>query len=103
MKLQMYTVYDDAAGAYLQPFFFSTDAQAIRGFTELANDPNHLFGKYASQYTLFNLGFFDQITGTCALLPTPHSLGKAIEFRTVHQHPELPLMGNYEINKDAAQ
>lgn len=88
MFLKMYTVYDDAAGAYLQPFFFSTNAQAIRGFTELANDPNHAFCKYAGQYTLFELGEFNQQDGHFTMLPTPHSLGKAIEFR-LHQQADL--------------
>lgn len=81
MKLNVYTVYDDAAAAYLQPFFFSTNAQAIRGFSELANDANHAFCKYAGQYTLFHLGSFDQDTGLFDLHATPHMLGKAIEFR----------------------
>lgn len=89
MKLKMFTVYDDAAQAYLQPFFFSTNALAIRAFADLANDPNHQFCKYASQYHLFELGEFDQSTGAFALI-IPHSLGTALEFRLNNQ-PSLPL------------
>lgn len=81
MRLNIYTVFDDAAGAYLQPFFMLTNAFAIRTFADLANDAEHLFCKYAGQYTLFHLGVFDQLTCSFELFPTPQSLGKAIEFR----------------------
>lgn len=94
MKLKMFTVYDDAAAAYLQPFFFATNAQAIRAFTELANDANHQFCKYAHQYVLFEVGSFDQQTGHMEVLPTPYSIGKAIEFRLNNQAELFPAASN---------
>lgn len=85
MNLKVFAIYDDAASAYHQPFFFVTNAMAIRVFSEMANDPNHQFCKYASQYTLFELGEFNPLNCQFELFATPHSLGKASEFRLNNQ------------------
>lgn len=79
MTMQIFTVYDSAAGAYLQPFFAPTIEFAIRQFRQAVNAPDHHFGKFPDDFTLFSLGSFDQ--STCVWdLHEPVSLGVAITF-----------------------
>lgn len=80
MLMKVFSVYDSAAGAYLQPFFMASRGQAIRAFTDLVNDVSHSFSKHADDYTLFELGTYDDASGKIASHETPQSLGVAIEY-----------------------
>lgn len=87
MILQIFTVYDSKAEAYLPPFYLSTKGQAIRAFTDTANDPNHTFYKHPEDYTLFLLGQFEDGNASFHLQKTPIAMGKAIEFKTTRELP----------------
>ncbi|WNK14166.1 MAG: nonstructural protein [Microvirus sp.] len=63
MKLGVYTVFDRAVNAYLQPFFCRSKGEAIRSFTEACADSKSNFGKYPLDYTLVELGAYDDSTG----------------------------------------
>lgn len=63
MKLMVYTVHDKAVNAYLQPFFCRSKGEAIRSFTEACSDGKSNFGKYPLDYTLVELGDYDDVTG----------------------------------------
>lgn len=77
--LKVFSVYDKAAEAFLQPFFAPTVGIAIRNFRTAANQEDHQFHRHADDYTLFELGEFDESTGK--LEPsTPHSLGNALQY-----------------------
>lgn len=80
MIMNVYSVYDNAAEAYLQPFFTNTKGTAIRSWTELVNDKEHQFGKYPSDYVLFELGTYDDTTGALVSHDAPKSLGVGVEF-----------------------
>ncbi len=85
MQTIIFTVYDDKAEAYLSPFFLNSIGEAIRAFSELANDENHAFCKYPADFTLFEIGVFDNCSCSIESLPTPHAIGKAIEYKNVRQ------------------
>lgn len=76
----MFTVYDEAADAYLPPFFASTLGLAVRSFTEAANDPSTSFNKYPGSFTLFEIGVFDDSTGNVTPLKAHKTVGKASDF-----------------------
>lgn len=59
MNYTIYSIYDSAAGAYMRPFYFQSDAQAIRTFTDIAGDAEHEVGKHPEDYSLVRLGTFD--------------------------------------------
>ncbi len=92
MLLQVFTVFDSKAEAYLPPFYLITRGQAIRAFTDSVNDPNHQFAKHPEDYTLFLLGSFEDSSANFHLQKTAEPLGKAIEFRTVRENPFPPLI-----------
>jgi len=80
MKLNIYSIYDSKADQYNLPMFMARDGQAIRAFDDLCNDEKSDVHKHAEDYTLFNLGEFDDEIGLVTPLNTPKSLGKALEF-----------------------
>lgn len=63
MKMSVYTIYDVASGVYMRPFFAKADGEAMRSFADLAVDPQHPVGAHPSDYTLFNIGSYDDNTG----------------------------------------
>ena len=79
MKHKIFSVYDSKAKAYLPPFFLHEEGMAIRGFTTAVNDKSHAFGQYPADYTLFNIGAFDDATAQI-IHQDPISLGNGIEF-----------------------
>nr|WAE43877.1 MAG: nonstructural protein [Microviridae sp.] len=81
MIVKVFGIYDSKAEAYLQPFFMKSAGEAIRAITDLVNDDKHNFGKYSADYTLFQLGSFDDATAKFDMLLTPHSLGVLLEFK----------------------
>ena len=78
---KIYTVFDHKAEAYLPPFYMQTKGTAIRSFTESCNDHTTTFHKYPEDFTLFELGEFDDQTSTFDLHLSPEPIGKAIEFK----------------------
>lgn len=60
MQLEIYSIFDMKAKAYLQPFFMHNGEMAQREFTNVINDPSTRFGRNPEDYQLFHLGsFFD--------------------------------------------
>jgi hypothetical protein len=94
METHIFTVYDNAAQRYLDPFTAPTIEFALREFRRLVNTAGHNFNVYPDDYTLFLIGQFDPHTGT--IDPAhPQSLGVAI---TMIEHPKPFLQ---EENNDA--
>lgn len=88
MLLKMFTIYDSKAEAYLPPFYLSASGQAIRHFSDTASDPNHAFCKHPSDYTLFEVGIFDDQHASFKILDAKISHGTALELQT---EPPLPF------------
>lgn len=67
----MFSVRDSKAAAFLPPFFAPTVGVATRMFASAARDASHDFHRYAEDYTLFQVGEFDEQTGKVSGLPSP--------------------------------
>ncbi|WNK12947.1 MAG: nonstructural protein [Microvirus sp.] len=63
MKLKIYSVFDAAVKAYLQPFYARSHAEAVRMFSEAANDGKSNFGKHVADYEMYYLGEYDDLAG----------------------------------------
>jgi len=68
MRLRVFSVYDHKAKAYLPPFFMGEQGQAIRSFKDAVNSDGHQFCRHPEDYTLFEIGDFNDSTGEL----TPH-------------------------------
>lgn len=81
MIAQIFTVYDSKTEAYLPPFFTQTKGAAIRMFEDTCNDQEHQFYRHSEDFTLFQLGSYDDQIASFDLYETPSPIGKAIEFK----------------------
>lgn len=91
-KLKIFSVRDSKTEVFLAPHFLAHTGQAIRSFTEAANNPDTQLCKYPSDFTLFELGEFDQETGVVTCYPHPNNLGQADNYkRKPSDSPELPF------------
>lgn len=82
MKLQIFSIYDSATEAFINPFFSPTVASGIRAFSTVCADENHDFHKNAGDYTLFHLGEFDPTNGLITLLESHCNLGLALNYKS---------------------
>lgn len=57
--LKIYTIHDDKAGFFIQPFFAVTDGQATRMFIGSLGDSF----PHRADFKLFTVGFFNTDTG----------------------------------------
>lgn len=83
MITKIFSVYDSKAEVFGKPFFSGTKGLALRSFTEISNDSASEIGKYPADFTLFELGEYDDSNGSFNLHSTPVSLGIAQEFVNV--------------------
>lgn len=81
MILNMFTVYDEKANAFLTPFFMHNTDMAIREFQNCINDPSHAFGRNPQDYTLYKISEFDDETAALDQIPTKQMLGNGVEFK----------------------
>lgn len=78
---KMYTVHDAKASYYSPPFFARTNMEAIRTFTQAVNDPQHEIGRNHADFTLFEVGEFDEQSGQITVLKAPAPLGNGVDFK----------------------
>jgi len=90
MKLKVFSIYDSKAEAYKQPFFMATKGEAVRGILEVLDRPDHLFAKYPTDYTLFELGEYDDSNGKMLPLNSPISHGSLLEYQAKKINQETP-------------
>lgn len=81
MKLEVYTVRDDKAEAYLQPFYMQNESLAIRAMTDCITDANHQFAKHINDYSLYHLGTYSDSSGKFELNDSPKHLINLVDLR----------------------
>lgn len=72
--LMIYSVYDSKAEAFLMPFFSQTQGVAVRSFISAIAEEGNPFRKFAEDYTLFELGEWDQGTAEFHQHESPKSV-----------------------------
>lgn len=79
--LLVFAVLDSVAKMFLQPFYARTTEEAMRRFRATVNDPrSEGIAQFPEDYHLYQIGTFDQETGTVAG-EQPFSLGNAATFK----------------------
>ena len=73
----LYAVRDAAADAFLPVFQIATDSMAIREFSQLAENPDHMFCKHRKDFSLYKVGSFDDLAGSVHRLEEPRFLFSA--------------------------
>ena len=80
MEVQVYAIYDSKAQAYLQPFFSPNNAMAFRNCQSACMNPSSPFVAFPGDFTLFNLGVFDDVSGVIDCFKHAKNLGSMIQF-----------------------
>jgi len=78
--MKMFTVYDSKAEAYMLPFFAKSTGEALRTFSDTCQDKSHIFAKHPEDFTLFELGTWDEQTSNFVVYESKKSLGIALEY-----------------------
>jgi len=65
MKLLLVAVYDKKACVFSQPDVAVQVGQAVRSFSDAVNNPQTAFNKHPEDFTLYQVGFFDDNSGHC--------------------------------------
>jgi hypothetical protein len=81
MELNIYSIYDEDAKAYLQPFFTQNHGIAIRVFSDNVNGKDNQIANHPHKFTLFHIGTYNDSTAKIDSLKTPKSLGKGNEYK----------------------
>lgn len=81
MKAKIVTVYDSKVEGYSNPLSWRSRGEAVRSFQEAVNSPDHQFSKYPMDFSLMEIGEFDEETGRLTAHEKPVSLGLANDFK----------------------
>lgn len=77
----VYSVFDSKARVFCKPFFVPTAEVAVRAFKGAANDGTHEMGRHGEDFTLFQVGEFDDERGVLTPLAQNINLGLAANFK----------------------
>lgn len=82
MKIGVYSVFDSKAEVFSQPMFMGNRGQAIRSFQDEINRDNKesLLHKHPADFSLFEIGFWDNEKGVFENLKAPANLGNGLSF-----------------------
>lgn len=72
MKKPVIAVYDKKIGLFDQPFIVRHNGEAIREWDIVRKDDKTKFGKNPEDFDLFQIGSYDEVTGTIENLQ-PHT------------------------------
>lgn len=75
----IYAVKDLAVEAFGTPFFLNSKGEALRSFTDEANnkDSNSAIGRHPEDYVLYELGVYDPQDGSIAPHEKPEHVARA--------------------------
>lgn len=81
MKL-IFAIKDLATETYVTPLFLRSRGEAMRTFTDAANDPQSMVSKHPEDYELYELGAFDEQTGEITSQDVPEKMARAKDLLT---------------------
>ena len=89
---KVFAIYDSKAECSTFQFFAINAGLAVRKFEDLVRDPNLPFGKYPEDFSLHEVGEFDE--RTMVIKEQQHvNLGLAAGFVAQQKNEELRLVG----------
>lgn len=95
MQLKMFCVYDSKSQMFNTPFYSTTTGSAMRSFQDLVNDPQTLPFKHPGDFVLYEIGEFDDNTGTVRNYSEHHHLGIGSQFKDLG--PQAVLKNGTEV------
>jgi hypothetical protein len=81
MKPKLFSVYDSKIESYDKPFMAKTRGEAIRGFRDFVNEKDNMVSRHPEDYTLFEIGEYDEEKGLLLPHKAHHNCGKALDYK----------------------
>lgn len=81
MITKIFTIWDAKSESYGQPFSRLTKGIAIRDFGDDVNRSDNHISKHPEDYSLFEIGEYDDSTATYTNLENKVPLGSAMEYK----------------------
>lgn len=86
MQLKAFCLLDTKVQAFHAPFFMAHVGHAIRACSELAQDMSTTVGRHPADFMLFEVGTFDDQTGSLSASATPINHGPVLAFIPNQRH-----------------
>lgn len=83
MRLKVFSVLDTKGDVFMTPFFFVATGQAVRAFSDLANNPETVVCRHPGDYRLTCIGEFDDVTGRLEAYDQVQQLGYAQDYKAL--------------------
>lgn len=80
MKLEVFSVRDMKAEAFLQPFFVQTVGAALRAFGDAVDKEDSPFHKHPEDYVLYQIGEYNDADGSLVSISPVKMLACASDF-----------------------
>lgn len=87
MKIQIFSIYDEKAKAYVNTFFQPHVGQALRAFVNTTKDPKTQIHNNPEDFSLYHIGEFDDSSANIKSFNEPRFLSKATE----HVNEPVPV------------
>lgn len=81
MITKVFVVHDVKAEAYLHPFLAPSKGLAMRRFADTVNDSSSQFNAHPEDFTLYEIGEYDDSVGLYTCHGSKIPLASAVEFR----------------------
>lgn len=80
MLFSVFSIYDSGISTWLPPLYSRNKGEMLRQFTDATNDSQSKLYKYPGDFTLFEIGTWNDDTCEFSLHKVPYKIGVAIEF-----------------------
>lgn len=80
MILKVFAIHDHKAEAFLQPFFSNSIGNALRAFGDAVNDEKYPFYKHPEDYSVYEIGSYDDSVALLDALVPVKMLALATDF-----------------------
>lgn len=80
MELKVFSIFDEKAEVYGQPFFMPHNGLALRAFSDLVGEVGTNVNKHPSDFKLYVLGSYDDVSGKIVSNAVPQFLANAMDF-----------------------
>lgn len=78
-RMSVYAVLDVKANAFVSPHFHKSHGQAIRDFSAAVRGGKSMLSNYPDDFSLYHLGYFDEVSGLLEDVTPPVFLSRASE------------------------
>lgn len=100
MKLIIVSIYDSKAGFFGQPVSTVAKGAALRSFQDEVNTDGSTYARHPEDFSLFEIGTFNQDTGMIEPLKAPLQIATALELVVPkeNQPGQVPMFHKEQAN-----